>query len=133
MAIIDMMEKVYKIKGFDDLKKYVKTHSREKSISMYRGLWDYVSKIGLPKPKVRYAFDRLVKTMIILRDLYAKPKTGLMVKVKEGGKTRYMYKKPSAPVASARKIKSAKENLAGWTDMSTLPTHKQIREMIKMS
>jgi len=131
VAIVDMLEKVYKIKGFGDLKKYVKTHSREESISMYRGLWDYVSKMGLPKPKVRYAFDRLVNTMIILRDLYAGPKTRLMVKIKEAGKTKYKYREAPTPKPTAKQLRVAREKLAGWEDMAKFPTTRQIKSMIK--
>jgi len=131
VAIIDMLEKVYKIKGFKDLRKYVQTHTREESVSLYKNLWSYVSKMGLPKSRVRYAFDNLVKTMILLQDFHGIPKKKLMVKIKDNGKTRYKYKTPDAPVASARQLRSAREKLAGWSDMSNLPTPGQIKQMIK--
>lgn len=131
LALLEYLEDKHNISTFADLKATIAGSPSDTAHKIFKGAKDYVDSMSIPTKLKQTTADRFGRSLLQLRDAYAVEKTKLTVKVQtKTGKTRYEPKKAPQASFAPTKITAARKKLAGWTDMKSLPSGKQIKDMI---
>jgi len=132
LGILEHLEDTHHVSDFAGLKKLISTGEKGRAGKIFSSTKKYVDSLSIPTKDKQKAIDKLGRSLLILRDLYSGPKQKLMVNVRtKKGKPRYVPKEAPQPSFKASKIRSAREKLGGWSDMSKLPTMTQLNKMIR--
>ena len=133
LGIVEHLEDKFKITDFAGLKRLISGGPKDQASKIFRSTKDHVDSLSIPTGNKAAAIDRLGRSLLALRDIHAGPKKKLTIRVraKRSGKVRWSYKKAPQVSFSASKIKTAQKRLGGWSDMSKMPTMKQLRTMEK--
>lgn len=133
LGIVEHLEDKFGVTSFAGLKKLISTGPKDQASKIFRSTKDHVDSLSIPTGNKAAAVDRIGRSLLALRNVYAGPKKRLTVSVrtKKTGKAYWIYKKAPQASFSASRIKTAQKKLGGWSDMSQMPTMKQLRAMEK--
>lgn len=133
LGIVEHLEDKFGVTDYAGLKRAIKTGARDQASKIFRSTKDYVDSLSISTGNKSAAIDRFGRSLLALRDAYAGPKKRLTVTVRsrKTGRIHYEYEKAPQASFSAARIKTAQSKLGGWSDMTKMPTTKQLRTMEK--
>jgi hypothetical protein len=126
----------FDIFGFEGLTQHIADHPSDEAHRIYKQIVDRVRREPSTPSDKKAALDFIGRSLIELRNQYAKPKATLTIQKKSSaGKNYSVYKEGdkkdySIPSVPAKKLMKEQSKLAGWNTLN-MPTITAVRKMVK--